>query len=204
MTSVRGLARVKYVKVAVNSGRPTFMTFSYAIPPGRDVARGDVVHVPFGQRTLQGVVVDGPVDMPGYDPDAVRPLEPPVADAPRIMPERVRLAAWVRDYYLAPPWEAHALFLPPGAGERPRSALVRAAVVGEPAALSAHQAAIFDALDAEEPRDIDELKRDLRASVPARNFDAAVTALVRRQLAERRYALGRPRGRARVAEVARL
>ncbi len=196
--------RSRYVKVAVNAGRPTFLTFSYAVPAGRDVAPGEVVHVPFGRRTLQGVVVEGPFDTPGYDPEAVRTLEPPLDDAPRIGRDRLALAAWIRDTYLAPPWESFALFLPPGAGERPQSALVRAPGAAEAGALSAHQAALLGALDDEEPRDVDDLKRALRATVPARQFDAAATALVRRGLAERRYGLARPRGRARIAEVVRL
>ncbi|MBM3141042.1 MAG: hypothetical protein FJZ92_12760, partial [Chloroflexi bacterium] len=194
MTAVSGSARVRYVKVAVNAGRPTFLTFSYSVPPGRAVEPGEIVHVPFGQRTLQGVVVEGPFDTPGYDPEAVRPLEAPVEGAPAITAERMALAARVRGYYLAPPWEAHALLLPPGAGERPQSALLRAGDAA-PAALSATQQGVWEALDPEEPRDVEELKRALKGRVPARSVDAAVAALVRRGLAERRYGLARPRGR---------
>ncbi len=78
-TAVEG--RPRYVKVAVNAGRPTYLTFSYAIPADREIAPGEVVHAPFGRQTLQGIVVDGPVDTPGYDPSGVRPLEPPLEGA---------------------------------------------------------------------------------------------------------------------------
>ncbi|MBM4416628.1 MAG: hypothetical protein FJ035_10445, partial [Chloroflexi bacterium] len=108
--------RQKYVRVAVNSGRPTAMTFSYRVPAGREVVAGEVVHVPWGARTLQGVVVDGPTDLPGF-PGDIRELEPPVKDAPRLDARRLALARWVADYYLAPAWESAALLLPPGAGE---------------------------------------------------------------------------------------
>ena len=37
--------------------------------------------------TLQGIVIEGPFDTPGYDPEAVRDLEPPVEDAPTVSPE---------------------------------------------------------------------------------------------------------------------
>ncbi|MDA1241365.1 MAG: hypothetical protein O2798_11090, partial [Chloroflexi bacterium] len=158
MTSQRAAGRPRYVKVAVNSGRATNLTFSYSIPPGREVAVGDVVHVPFGARSLQGIVVEGPFDTPGYDPDAVRPLDPPVEDAPHVPPDRMALAGWVRERYLAPAWEAYALVLPPGAGERPITAIARGG--GEPAALSERQAAIYDALR-EEPVDLDDLKARL-------------------------------------------
>ena len=43
-----------------------------------------------------------------------------------------------------PPWESCALFLPPGAGERPLTAVVRGPA--EPVALSERQQAIYDAL----------------------------------------------------------
>ena len=112
--------RARFVRVAVNSGRPTFMAFSYRVPGGREVQTGDVVHVPFGQRTLQGVVIDGPTDLPGY-PGEIRDLEPAFEGAPRLGGIQLSLASWIADYYLAPPWEAHALMLPPGAGESPRT-----------------------------------------------------------------------------------
>lgn len=194
------------MKVAVNAGRATYLTFSYAVPPGREVVPGEVVHVPWGARTLQGIVVEGPFDTPGYDPEAVRFLEPPVEGAPQVSPERMALAAWVRDYYLSPAWEAYSLVLPPGAGERPVSMVARGPELrgtGEPTALSARQQAILDALR-DEPVPVDDLKERLREAVPARAFDAALTTLLRRGLAVRRYRLDAPRGKARIVEVVRL
>ena len=105
MTTSTFPARPRYVKVAVNAGRPTRLTFSYSVPAGRSVVAGEVVHVPWGQRTLQGVVVQV-MDTPGYDPAEVRPLEPPILDAPCIPADRLPLAAWIADTYLAPPWES--------------------------------------------------------------------------------------------------
>ena len=196
--------RPRYVKVAVNAGRPTFLTFSYAVPADREIAPGEVVHAPFGRQTLQGIVVDGPVDTPGYDRSEVRPLEPPLDGAPRVSPDRMELAAWLQRYYLAPPWEAHAVFLPPGAGERPETLLVRTAVEdAEPEALSERQQTLLDALG-DEPEDQADLQRRLRRELPARAFDSALRALVRRRLVERRYRLQRPRGRARMVDVVRL
>ena len=172
------------------------MTFTYHLPAGREAVAGEVVHVPWGARTLQGVVVEGPMDMSGY-PGATRPLEPPIEGAPRIPDERRELAAWIADYYMAPPWDSYALMLPPGAGERPRTAVVRGPA--DPRALSERQQQLYELLG-DSPRDVDELK----AAVGARGFDAVLQALVRHDLAERRFSLSRPRGRARVAEVLRL
>jgi primosomal protein N' (replication factor Y) len=197
--------RPRYVKVAINSGRPTYLTFSYAVQADREIAPGEVVHAPFGRQTLQGIVVDGPTELPGYDRSEVRPLEPPLEEAPRIPPERMELAAWLQEYYWSPPWEAHAVFLPPGAGERPERLVARGPEAGEadPEALSDRQRALFEALS-DEAEDQDALKKRLAPELPARGFDAALRALVRRGLAERRYRLARPRGRARLVDVVRL
>jgi primosomal protein N' (replication factor Y) len=197
--------RARYVRVAINSGRPTFLTFSYAIPIDRDTAPGEVVHAPFGRQTFQGIVIDGPLDTPGYDPSEVRPLEPAIKGAPRITPDRMQLANWLQHYYLAPPWDAHALFLPPGAGERPETLLVRATDPGDAdlGALSERQLILYNSLT-DEPQEQAALKRSVQSQFPARGFDAAIRILIRRGLVERRYHLQRPRGRARIAEVVRL
>jgi primosomal protein N' len=190
-------SRARYVRVAVNSGRPNFMTFTYRVPPGREVEPGEVVHVPWGARTLQGVVTEGPTDLPGFSGET-RQLEPALEGAPRITSLRLELANWIADYYVAPPWDAVALMLPPGAGEAPRTALVRGPAAATET-LSERQQQLYELLG-ESPRLIEEL----REAVGARGFDAALNALVRRGLAERRYSLTRPRGRARIAEVVRL
>ena len=173
------------------------MTFSYRVPVGRDVGPGEVVHVPFGQRTLQGIVVEGPTDLPGYHGE-IRNLDEPVEGAPRLNEVQLDLARWIADEYLAPPWESHALMLPPGAGEQPQTRIVRGPAEPPPT-LSERQQQLYELLD-EKPRELGEL----RSVVGARGFDAALGALVRRGLAERKFELARPRGRARVAEVVRL
>lgn len=191
--------RPRYVQVAVNAGHPTRQTFTYRVPLGRAALPGEVVHVPWGVRTLQGVITEGPTDLPGYDGD-VRDLEPPVHGAPRIDATRLALGAWVQETYLAPAWETYALLLPPGAGERPRTDVQRApGAPAEPAALSARQQAIFVLLS-DIPRPLDEL----REAAGARGFEQALAALVARGLAQRRYTLERPRGRARIAETVLL
>ena len=42
MTSTLTSTRARYVKVAVNSGRPTNLTFSYSVPEGRSIVAGEV------------------------------------------------------------------------------------------------------------------------------------------------------------------
>jgi primosomal protein N' (replication factor Y) (superfamily II helicase) len=194
--------RARYVRVAVNSGRPVEQAFTYRVPVGREVAPGEVVHVPWGPRTLQGVVVEGPMDVGGYPAEQTRPLEPPVEGAPRIDEVHLALAAWIREYYLAPAWETYALMLPPGAGERPRTGIARGSVsvpAADLEALTPRQRLLFGLLT-EEPQELD----DLRERFGEKGFTSSLTPLLRRGLAERRYTLARPRGRARVVEVVRL
>ncbi|MSP21635.1 MAG: primosomal protein N' [Dehalococcoidia bacterium] len=194
-----GVERARYVRVAVNSGRPVDQAFTYRVPVGREVAAGEVVHVPWGPRTLQGVVVEGPMDVGGYPAEQTRALEPPVEGAPRIDEVHLALAAWIRAYYLAPAWETYALMLPPGAGERPRTGIARGGAPSSEAdltSLTPRQRLLFGLLT-EEAEDLD----DLRERFGEKGFSAALTPLLRRGLAERRYSLGRPRGRARVVEV---
>ncbi len=193
--------RDRYVQVAVNAGRPTHMTFSYRVPPGRDIEAGEVVHVPFGRRTLQGIVVEEPSGFSGYHGD-IRDLDPPVEGAPRLNDLQLELARWIAHEYLAPPWEAHALMLPPGAGERPRRLLLRGSA-DPPQALSERQQQLYALLD-ETPREAGRLRAALPGRVAARAFEAALAALLRRGLAERRHELSRPSGRPRVVEVVRL
>ena len=50
-----------YADVCVNSpASRRESSFSYAIPPSLDVQIGQAVRVPFGNRLLQGIVVDLP------------------------------------------------------------------------------------------------------------------------------------------------
>ena len=47
-----------YAEVSVNSPVARRQTFSYHIPPGLEVEVGQAVWVPFGDRQLQGVVLE--------------------------------------------------------------------------------------------------------------------------------------------------
>ena len=77
---------------------------------------GDGVFVPFGRRFLQGIVVDV-VDVPSFSEP--KPVDARLGDAPIISPERVALAKWLAEYYLAPLFASVALMLPPGFERKP-------------------------------------------------------------------------------------
>ena len=46
-----------FAEVAVNSGQPTRMAFTYGVPVGLDPQPGQAVFVPYGPRVLQGIVL---------------------------------------------------------------------------------------------------------------------------------------------------
>ncbi len=102
--------------MAVNSGLPHRGAFSYAVPDGMSLDSGDAVFVPFGQRTLQGVVVAS-VETPAVAEP--RQIEAKLGERPTIAAERVKLACWIADYYLSPLFSAIALMLPPGFERKP-------------------------------------------------------------------------------------
>ena len=47
-----------YAEVAVNAAAPIRQTFTYRVPDELTVAVGQAVYVPFGARTLQGIVAE--------------------------------------------------------------------------------------------------------------------------------------------------
>ncbi len=105
-----------FVEVAVNSGLPHRDAFSYAEPEGVALQVGDGVFVPFGRRKLQGIVVDTP-EVPSFS--GPKPVEARIGNRPVISAERVKLAHWISDHYLAPLFASVALMLPPGFEQRP-------------------------------------------------------------------------------------
>lgn len=100
-----------YAEVAVNAPVAQRRTFSYGIPPSLSLSVGQAVWVPFGPRTLQGIVFRLTAH-PGVPEtkDVIGVIDP----RPLLSPARVELARWISEYYLAPLFDAAALMLPPG------------------------------------------------------------------------------------------
>jgi primosomal protein N' (replication factor Y) len=73
------------------------------------------VRVPFGNRLLQGIVVDLP-SLPAVE--MVRDIDSVMEPEPLLSPRQIELARWIASYYLCSLYEAIALFLPPGFGRR--------------------------------------------------------------------------------------
>ena len=101
----------RYAEVAVDAPVDHSRTFSYSIPDRFHVEPGQLVWVPFGRRTLQGVVTEL-TDAPRVD--ATRDIMQPVEPGPLLDERGLTLARWLSRYYVSSLFDALALFLPPG------------------------------------------------------------------------------------------
>jgi primosomal protein N' (replication factor Y) len=173
---------MRYAEVSVNSPAAGRRTFSYSIPPGLDVREGQAVLVPFGQRTLQGVVIELTA-VPAVED--TREIIDIIEPAPVLSPHQITLARWISEHYLSPLFEAVALMLPPGFERR---AVTRLGLAREDVDVSG--------LDDDERRILELVRqgkgelRGLERALGKRKAAAAVARMVRQGLLARRYDLG--------------
>jgi primosomal protein N' (replication factor Y) len=188
-----------FAEVAVNSTVPHRQTFTYSLPNGLSVAVGQAVYVPFGSRTLQGVVLE--VSEEPRFPDT-RDIVAVVDRRPLLSPERAALARWISEHYLAPLFDCVALMLPPGFRRKPLT-LLRSLVSGEDVAaleLTPRQRQVLEALAGRREVEMEELGQATRL----RGLGAVVDQLAARGLVERTYELGPSKVRAKVVPHIRL
>ena len=86
-------------------------TFTYSVPSHMRIRPGHLVLVPFGPRTLHGVVI-GLRETPNVD--YTRPIASLVEEQPLLTPERIELGRWIAQYYRGSLFDALAPMLPPG------------------------------------------------------------------------------------------
>jgi primosomal protein N' (replication factor Y) len=182
-----------YAEVAVNAAAPIRQTFTYRVPDELTVAVGQAVYVPFGARTLQGIVAEITAEPRFQD---TRDIEAVIDERPLVTPERMSLAAWLSDYYRAPLFDCVSLMLPPGFKRRPQTLLRSAFWAGDaPDDLNDAERTVMDALREQEETESEDLKRSLK---DVRGVGRAITSLVRRGLVARTYRLARPAVQPRV------
>lgn len=136
---------------------PVFKTFTYAVPEAwRDLELiGMRVSVPFGRRTLTGVVVE---ERESTDLEKVRDLLDLLDNELLFTPEMLRFADWMSHYYVSPLGETLRSMMPQGMTPEStqKIALAGPEVVEEVASLrrtAPRQAAILLAL-ADHPKGI--------------------------------------------------
>ncbi|MEX2598769.1 MAG: hypothetical protein WD533_03845, partial [Dehalococcoidia bacterium] len=105
-------AAAPYADVAVDArtSKPGDI-FTYAAPPHLRLRPGHLVRIPFGRRTIHGMVLrlTGELRV-----DYSKPVLGLVYPEPLLDSVRMELAQWVSRYYMAPLFDAMAPMLPPG------------------------------------------------------------------------------------------
>jgi len=100
-----------YAEVSVNSPAARRRMFSYAIPDSLNIDIGQAVWVPFGDKVLQGIVLQ----ISRYPSvEETKDITGVIGSRPLLSPVYVKLARWLNDYYLCPIFDAVSLMLSPG------------------------------------------------------------------------------------------
>lgn len=110
-----------FVEVGVDAPAGPGRTFSYSLPTHIVLKPGQLVTVPFGPRTVQGLIfalTDTPQVAETRDIIAADP------SGPLLSIEHLELARWIGDYYICSLFDAAAPMLPPGGRFRIRTYLV--------------------------------------------------------------------------------
>jgi len=173
---------MRYAEVSVNSPVAQRGTFSYSIPSGLNVAVGQAVWVPFGDKLLQGIVLEL-TDYPAVE--ETRDIAGIIESCPPIPSSHLVLARWMSDYYLSPLFDAVSLVLPPGFERKVKTFLsVNPASLEQPLpVLMPVQDEIFQLV-----RGLGKVSlRELEKKFGIRRGRLAVTALVKQGLLSRSY-----------------
>ena len=102
---------MNYAEVAVNSPIAQRRSFCYSIPPELKIDIGQAVWVPFGSKTLQGIVVK----LSGYPSfEVTKEIDSIITSFPLLSSVQIEIALWLSKHYLAPLFDSVALMLPPG------------------------------------------------------------------------------------------
>jgi len=102
---------MNYAEVAVNSPIAHRRSFCYSIPPELKIDVGQAVWVPFGSKTLQGIVVKLS-DYPSFE--VTKKIDSIITSFPLLTSVQIEIALWLSKHYLAPLFDSVALMLPPG------------------------------------------------------------------------------------------
>ena len=109
---------LRFADVAVDSPVGHARAFTYGIPNHIAARPGQLVWVPFGSQTLQGIVVE----LSSAEPDfPTRDILQTVEPGPLLSPHHLRWGWWLSRHYRSPLFAALSLMLPPGFESQVRS-----------------------------------------------------------------------------------
>ena len=188
-----------FAQVAVDGAGGQDRTFTYRIPPEMEIAPGHLVWVPFGSRTVQGIVF-GLVDVPQVE--EIRDVEQVAYEQPLLSRRQINVATWMSGYYRVGLFMAAVQMLPPGFASRLRTWV---SLDEERAANSS-----TDDLNTRDERalrmvkDAGELRRPALARRLGRGGGAVVDRLIRKKLLITRTEWEHQRQKPRYARVLSL
>ncbi len=189
---------MRYAEVSVNSPIAQRRTFSYRVPDGLDIGIGQAVWVPFGEKTLQGIVLEL-TSSPAVE--ETRDISGIIDPVPLLSPVQVEVARWISRYYLTPLFEAVALMLPPGFERRLItwfSKSTESSSVPEP--LESDQQSVWDAIGSRDRIS----QKELEKSLGIRRTQKAVLQMLHRNLICRSYELEKERVKPRLVPYLNL
>src|SRR5271169_4015148 len=104
---------MKQTLVDVALPLPLHQSFTYTVPPEivKRIGTGSRVLVPFGKKTISGIVVGFPATT---SINTLKPIQDVLDAAPALSQELMKLGTWIADYYAAPLGEVLKAFLPQG------------------------------------------------------------------------------------------
>ena len=120
MPAVNDVNGARFAEVAVDAPTGHDRTFSYSAPPSLSLQPGHLVQVPFGPRTIQGVVFSLPRTPQVAE---TREILGTTDTGPLLTETQLSLARWISRHYMCPLFEAAAMMLPPGGRVRPKTYL---------------------------------------------------------------------------------
>ena len=111
---------MRFAEVAVDAPAGHDRTFSYSIPQELSVGPGHLVRVPFGSRTLQGVVFSLAQSPQVPETREILGITSPDFSLTKV---QLSLARWISQHYMCPLFEAAGPMLPPGGRVRTKTYL---------------------------------------------------------------------------------
>lgn len=187
-----------FAEVSVNSPIAQRRTFSYGIPTGLNLKTGQAVWVPFGAKTLQGIVLEL-TEHPSVE--QTREIAGVIDSAPLLSPVHLSLSKWISSYYFAPLFESVALMLPPGFERNVIMFLGKPVPSSEmPSCLNLDQKEILELIYQKERVSQTELEKNFGK----RRIAKVISQLVRQELVIRTYELEKIRIKPRHVSYLRL
>ena len=188
---------MRYAEVSVNSPVAQRRTFSYDVRPGLNIKAGHAVLVPFGNRVLQGIVLEL-TDYPAVE--ETREIIDIIDPRPLLSPEHILLARWISDYYLSPLFDAVALMLPSGFERRALTYITLTGQEYSPDDLSQPQMNILQLLERQGRVGLRQVEKAFGKKIA----QTEISRLVGQGLVTRSYELERARVRPKQVPYLRL